>query len=175
MGYGFDKSRSLFDHPILELTKRGPKPLLSTLRTAPDAVLLRTVVEAAAHGAPSGLRLAAYAVLAEAAGPEAVWALELDRAGSLDQMEPEVRDSMASGTSEPLLAVAARLVAASSSTPASDDQSWRAAAELDQPVHHELEALIRAHLDGHPERWIPLLELMTAEPEAAVEELVARF
>ena len=44
-----------------------------------------------------------YARLASLAGPEAVWALELDRVGSLDLMDPVVRASMLSGEVDELL------------------------------------------------------------------------
>ncbi|MEZ0112660.1 hypothetical protein ABH920_006683 [Catenulispora sp. EB89] len=43
-----------------------------------------------------------YGLLAETAGPEVVWALDLERAGSLEKMDARVRASMKVGSGEPL-------------------------------------------------------------------------
>jgi hypothetical protein len=51
-------------------------------------------------------RLFAYAHLARVSGVEAVWTLEMDRAGSLEAMHPAVRASMTAGSAVPLLEAA---------------------------------------------------------------------
>lgn len=53
-----------------------------------------------------GLRWAAYATLARTAGPEPVWALEQERAGTLARMDEPVRASIAAGSAAPILAAA---------------------------------------------------------------------
>jgi hypothetical protein len=172
--HGYDKSRGLFGHPILELAKRGPEPLLSTLRSATDPVQLLAFIEAVASSLRPDIRVAAYSILATAVGPEAVWAVELDRAGSLEEMQTEVRASMAAGTAEPLHRAAADIPRVRDAESVSGSETWRADVRLDEPFGYPLETLVRAHLDGHPERWLALVELMTAEPETEVQDLVGR-
>jgi hypothetical protein len=53
----------------------------------------------------SGHRAIAYAALAALGAMESVWALELERVGTLDQAGASVRASMAAGDAGPLLAV----------------------------------------------------------------------
>lgn len=128
--------------------------------------------------------MAAYMLLAEVAGVEAVWALDLDREGSLDVMDPHVRASMATGDAEPLLA-AARAMAVDEGTAesladrASDTSSepaafaWsRTEEELDHPLDRPLENLIRTHLDGRVDRWLELAELLRTKPDLSDEELI---
>jgi hypothetical protein len=165
--YGFDKTRGIADHPIREVMKLGNEAFLSTLKAATDPEQLVTIVDAATFSLAPEVRMAAYSILAEAAGPEAVWALELNRAGSLEEMEPQVRASMAAGTAEALHSVL--------SVQDPGQQPWRADARLDEPFAHSLEALTRAHLDGHPERWPALVDLMAARPDATFEDLVVHL
>jgi hypothetical protein len=119
--------------------------------------LLRQVVSAVLTRADPATLTCLYGALAEAAGPEPVWALELERTESLDAALPQVRDSMAACSAEPL-------VDAARQTPrrhwidalepeAFGGQLLRADAELDRVGHFPLEALVAAHLDGRPERW----------------------
>lgn len=126
-----------------------------SLTDAPD--LLHRVVAAVLDHADPGTLTCLYGALAEAAGPEPVWALDLERAGSLDAVLPCVRASMAVGGAEPLLE-AARQAPRRSWTDLLDPeqsgcQALRGEAELDRTGHFPLETLVAAHLDGRPERW----------------------
>ncbi|MEY9856203.1 hypothetical protein ABH935_001807 [Catenulispora sp. GAS73] len=170
-----DKSIGSFTLSIHEVTKLGPEPLLSALRTATDPAQLVSVVEPAISSLRPEVRLATYAVLAEFVGPEAVWVLELDRAGSTEEMAPEVRASMAAGTSEALSRATFPEPGVNDSAPGPADDVWRGDARLDQPFAQPFETLAQTHLDGRPERWLALADLLTAEPDADARELVARL
>lgn len=119
-------------------------------------------------------RVAAYTMLADVAGLEAVWALELDVAGNLDAMEPYVRATMVTGDTAPLIEAAREALPTSA-----DDEvptlPSRTDADLDQPLSQPLEDLIRAHLDGRADRWLELADRLQARPEASDEELIAEF
>ncbi|MBS2549459.1 hypothetical protein KGQ19_21580 [Catenulispora sp. NL8] len=114
-------------------------------------------------------RMAAYALLAELIGVEAVWALELELAGSLEAMAPRVRESMAAGDAEPLIEAARGF---SAQWPR-NLPSWRDGIDLDHPLDRPLENLVRAHLDGRPDRWLHLAALLQATPDARYEDLIA--
>jgi hypothetical protein len=93
--------------PIDGLTERylhgrSPKgPLLAS----GDPQLVLSILRRVTTKVP-GLRWAAYATLARMAGPEPVWALEQERAGTLARMDEPVRASMAAGSAAPILAAA---------------------------------------------------------------------
>lgn len=74
--------------------------------TADDAHLVHALIRDAGPDLPLAGRLFAYAHLARVSGLEAVWTLEMDRAGSLEAMHPAVRASMAAGSAVPLLEAA---------------------------------------------------------------------
>lgn len=73
---------------------------------ADDAERLHALLRAALPTLPVEAQLFAYAHLARISGIEAVWTLEMDRAGGLERMHPAVRASMESGTAVPLLEAA---------------------------------------------------------------------
>lgn len=166
------RRRGEFGDPVVDVASRGPEPLLSTLRSATDPAQLLVIIEAVAAVLTPDTRVAAYSILAQAAGPEAVWALELARAGSLEEMDPEVLASMAAGSWDPVHPDDTGIDDLDS---ASVKEAWRADERLDEPFAYPLASIVRAHLDGHPGRWLTLLDLITAEPEAGLEELVAQL
>jgi hypothetical protein len=89
---------------LLEL--RGEAAFLEMLEAAPqqEAAWVRSMVRYAGPELGPEARLAAYVRLAEMTAAEVVWAVELARAGTLEQMMPAVRASMAEGTAAPLIA-----------------------------------------------------------------------
>jgi hypothetical protein len=122
-----------------------------------DPALLHQVVAGLRSRTEPAELTCVYGALAVAAGPEPVWALDLERAGSLDAVLPAVRASMAAGSAEPLVEAARR-------TPRrhwvdlldAEDfgaQGLRAEQELDRTGHFPLEGLVAARLDGRPELW----------------------
>ena len=145
-----------------------------SLVDAPE--LLRQVVVAALGRADQPTLTCLYGALAEAAGPEPVWALDLERAGNLDSVLPPVRASMALCSAEPL-------VEAARQTPR---RHWidvlkpelvgcvglRAEAELDRTGHFPLEALVADHLDGRADFWAELARRLAAGA-APVESAIA--
>jgi hypothetical protein len=109
------------------------------------------VLRHGSRGIETDRRVAAYARLASAAGPEPVWALELERAGSLERMHEAVRASMTEHSAAPLVAAAADY---QSPYPARVAEAWDAAFH---PTRPDLADRVREHLDGRPERWLRLL------------------
>ena len=71
-----------------------------------DATTMHTALHAVLGTVDLGHLLLGYAALAAVTGPEPVWALELERVGSLDRAIPEVRASMAAGSAALLTAAA---------------------------------------------------------------------
>lgn len=118
-------------------------------------------------------RMAAYVLLAEVAGLEAVWALELELAGSLEAMAPFVRESMAGGDAEPLIGAARAFPVSDSIHMRRFLPSARNSLDLDRPLDRPLEHLVRTHLDGRPDRWLHLAALLRSAPEERYEELIA--
>lgn len=86
-------------HPAADL-----KALFSALESG-DAVRLHRALAAVLRTLDRGHRAIAYAALAGAGATESVWALELERVGTLAEADETVRASMASGDAAPLLAV----------------------------------------------------------------------
>lgn len=121
-------------------------------------------------------RIAAYVMLADVAGVEAVWTVELNRAGSLEAMAAYVRASMASGSAEPL-------IEAAQASPIEDHTEARRLrasrkSRTDGHLDHLPDAfvdLIRSRLDGQTNRWLELLELFQSKPDVSDEELIAEF
>lgn len=92
------------------------------------------------------MRWAGYAALARTAGPEPVWALEKERVGALSRMAEPVRESMATGSVEPILA-AAEAAPVGVGTPGS---VLELGAPLIEPWPYT--DLIRGHVEGTARR-----------------------
>ncbi|ACU74223.1 hypothetical protein Caci_5364 [Catenulispora acidiphila DSM 44928] len=142
--------------------------------------LLHRLVAAVLDRADPATLTCLYGALAEAAGPEPVWALDLERAGSLDAVQPAVRASMAAGSAEPLVEAAKRIPRRHwldvLDEEAFGGQMLRDEAELDRTGHFPLEALVAARLDGRPERWAEVARQVAGgrmPVEAVVEGVVA--
>jgi len=152
-------------HPRLvrRLVTRDADPglLLPALESRSPEVL-HTVLRRGSRVITADQRIAAYARLAAAAGPEPVWALELERAGSLEKMHEAVRASMASHSDAPLIAAAAGI---ETPRPERIAEPWDAPFGPQRP---DTADRVRAHLDGHPERWLRLLE-----PDMTLDRLLA--
>ena len=119
--------------------------LQEPLLVSGDPALLLPALRRVTTRVPA-LRRAAYATLARLAGPEPVWAMEQERAGTLARMDTSVRESMASGTSGPILAAA-------EATPVSIGPAGSAMA-LGAPVIEPwpYTELIREHVEGNARR-----------------------
>ena len=125
--------------------------LLSAAETAEDLFGLLTALRPVMRHKPAAgvLRLLAYDRLAQLAGPEPVWSLELELSGGLDLLfHPAVRASMATGSSAPLVAAAASIPLPGPPRPAPNQDSL-----TDWP----LEDAVHSHLDGRLERWRTML------------------
>ena len=165
------------------LTHCGEEAFLAMIEAAPEqeAAWVRSVVAAAGPELTPQSRLRAYVRLAEVSAPEVVWAVELNRAGTLVRMMPEVRASMAAGTVEPLTAaVRDGLVAAAteaarrgmSGRPVSRGsaaRSWRADNGRSEPrsVPAEMQERLRAE-----EHRAAAAEMKRWRSEAALDDPV---
>jgi hypothetical protein len=142
-------------HPglIRRLVTRYAEPaLLQPALESHDPELLHAVLRRSNRSLQTDRRIVAYARLAAAAGPEPVWALELERAGSLERMHEAVRASMSAHSDEPL-----RVAATSIARP--DPERVTAGWDADfHPSRPDTAGLVRAHLDGRPELWLRLAE-----------------
>jgi hypothetical protein len=74
-----------------------PADYVWPLTYADDAVMVQQALRTSRRFKHRELLLGGYARLARLAGPEAVWALELEYVGSLELMDPVVRSSMQAG------------------------------------------------------------------------------
>ena len=141
-----------------------------------DAVLLRQVIAAVGDRIDEAALLCAYGALAFAAGPEPVWALELHRAGSLDAALPPVRDSLLTGSADPLIDAALQVPRRHWLDTLSDEdhryQALRTDAELDRTGHFPREELVAAQLDGRPDRWREVVRRLAAGTAAPVEAVI---
>ena len=148
---------------IRRLVTRYAEPaLLQPALESRDPELLHAVLRRSNRSLQTDRRIVAYAHLAAAAGPEPVWALELERAGSLEHMHEAVRASMSAHSDEPL-----RLAATSIARP--DPERVTAGWDADfHPSRPDTAELVRAHLDGRPELWLRL-----AEPGTSLHGLLA--
>ncbi|MEY9909272.1 hypothetical protein ABIA35_005507 [Catenulispora sp. MAP12-49] len=146
------------------VTRYAEPALLQPVLESRDPELLHTVLRRSNRSLQTDRRIVAYARLAEAAGPEPVWALELERAGSLERMHEAVRASMNAHSDEPLRAMAEGIAR---------PEPERVSAEWDagfQPSRPDTAERVRRHLDGRPERWARL-----AEPGVTLYGLLAEF
>jgi hypothetical protein len=94
----------------------------------------------------AALRWAGYATLARLAGPEPVWAVEREHAGSVARMAAPVRASMAAGSPDPILAAAEEM--AVSVGPAGSEMELGAPRIEPWPYTE----LIRRYVDGDERR-----------------------
>jgi hypothetical protein len=163
------------------MAERGRDELVDLAWSLIDAPeLLRQVVVAALGRADQPTLTCLYGALAEAAGPEPVWVLDLERAGSLDAVLPPVRASMAACSAEPLVE-AARQTPRRHWIDVLDPerfgcQGLRAEAELDRTGHFPLEALVATHLDGRADFWCELARRLAAGAtpvESAIADVAA--
>ena len=145
--------------------------MLAPVLASRDPVLLNTVLRKLNTHLHPVHRLLAYAALAEEAGPEVVWALEVERTGSTLSVSEEVRASMAVGSAAPLAAAAERI--RSDALPGSFDGAGAMPPELTDEdfAEHSISwpdvDLVRDLLDGHAERWLALATLTQEETESA--------
>ncbi|MFL6115593.1 MAG: hypothetical protein ACJ786_30235, partial [Catenulispora sp.] len=122
------------------VTQRGDTPFLHMVIAAPDrdVAWVRAMVRAAAPMLGDAARLLAYARLAEMSAAEVVWAVELERAGSLERMMPQVRESMLVGTVDALAAAVGGALTTEwvgrSQAVVAEMQRWRSDAALDDPI-----------------------------------------
>lgn len=118
----------------------GQQQFLELLLAVPgdDPVWIHTLIKMSGTALDPATRRAAYARLAEVCEPEAVWALELAHAGSLEAMEPEVRASMTSDD-------AAQLAELLRSVPFHDQY---------QDVNSAADQMRREELLDHPLPWL---------------------
>lgn len=151
-----------------------PDVVLNALRCkAYDPAWLLSVLQDTADSFDEPGRIAAYVLLADVAGVEAVWAVELNRAGSLEAMAACVRASMTAGDAKPL-------IEAAQASPIEDRKNVRPRrpSRTEEHLDHAPSPfwdLIRTRLDGHTDRWLELLELFRSRPYASDEELIAEF
>ncbi|MFD0637569.1 hypothetical protein ACFQ9X_44400 [Catenulispora yoronensis] len=159
---------------IVETVSFDPAMALKALRcTADDPEWILRVLRAANNEFDEPGRMAAYVLLAEVAGVEAVWALEQERVGTLADMEPSVRASMASGDAEPLIEAAWNSPIEMTDVPLAELASLEDA--LERPLVRPVVDLIRTVLDGHTERWLQLADLLMERPYATDEELITEI
>lgn len=152
------------------VTRYAEPALLQPALESHDPELLHAVLRRSNRSLQTDRRIVAYAHLAAAAGPEPVWALELERAGSLEQMHEAVRASMSAHSDEPL-----RVAASSIARP--DPERVAAGWDADfHPSRPDTADRVRAHLDGHPELWLRLAE-PGSEPgsQTSLPGLLAEF
>ncbi|MEZ0113357.1 hypothetical protein ABH920_007387 [Catenulispora sp. EB89] len=146
------------------VTRYAEPALLQPALESHDPELLHAVLRRSNRSLQTDRRIVAYARLAAAAGPEPVWALELERAGSLEKMHEAVRDSMSEHSDEPLRAAATGIARPD---PERVIALWDAGFQPTRPVTADL---VRRHLEGRPERWMRL-----AEDGVTLHGLLAEF
>lgn len=117
-----------------------------------------------------GHRIRAYASLAALTGPEPVWALELKRVGTLEKASSAVRASMAAGGIEPLLE-AADLTGVPSYAEKPLGELWPGEPQV-TAAGPDTAGLVRAELDGRPERWRAVAAAWTTGPAVPLDALV---
>ncbi|WP_194893662.1 hypothetical protein [Catenulispora pinisilvae] len=171
---GVPRDQELLDW-IVDHAATDPVLALNAIRgTSQDPAWVFDATRAALDEFREEGQAAAYVLLAEVAGVEAVWALELDRVGSLDYMADQVRESMATGDAAPLLAEAAAHPV-SETIAAYYAEPLRTEAALDRPPADPMTQLIRPRLDGRPDRWLALAGKLRERPRDSDAELVGEF
>jgi hypothetical protein len=151
------------------LSARPTPAQLAPLRNATDAEWVHEAVRQAAVRIEGPGLLACYTRLAELAGLEPVWALELDRAGAIERMHPAVRASMAVGDAGPLNPPASRADAPDEPTPV---PGRRCESVVDDPLAWPLEDAVRRELDGRSERWRLVVKALLAGSDEPLPGLV---
>ncbi|NUR25788.1 MAG: hypothetical protein HOV83_08055, partial [Catenulispora sp.] len=161
---------------------------LAPLRDATDATWVHEAVRQAAVRIEGPGLLACYARLAEMAGLEPVWALELDRVGRIERMDAAVRESMAVGDAGALLRGAGELAASAgpggsaeparavnaSGSPVGEPVPGRRSDDvLDDPVAWPLEDAVRAGLDGRFEPWRVAVKTLMSGADDPLPDVVA--
>jgi hypothetical protein len=148
-----EEAGGLYPGLIRRLVIRYQEPaLLQPALESRDPEVLHAVLRRSNRLLQTDRRIVAYARLAEAAGPEPVWALELERAGSLERMHEAVRASMNDHSEEPL-----RTAASDVERPAPERVTAGWDADF-QPSRPDTADRVRRHLDGRPDRWLRLSE-----------------
>lgn len=165
------------------LSHCGEEAFLAMIEATPEqeAAWVRSVVAAAGPDLTPQSRLRAYVRLAEVSAPEVVWAVELNRAGTLARMMPEVRASMAAGSVEPLVAaVRDSLVAAATDAArrgmagrpvgrGSTARPWRADSGRSEPPSLSAEMQARMRAEAHR---VAAAEMKRWRSEAALDDPV---
>lgn len=171
--------------PYGALARLTDPALASLLEAADDPVWLSATLHRIGPRIPAAVRVRGYAVLTRLAGVETAWAAELHAAGDLGRAAEAVRASMAEGTDGPIRG-AAMLAAAQerirARALAGRGHVWNAGTTvglrteegLDRPLEWPVEDLVRTVLDGRPERWAALTDLLRAGASEPWEQLVPR-
>jgi hypothetical protein len=147
---------------------------LAPLRESKDAAWVHDVIRRVAGRLDPSQLLNCYVHLADLAGVEPVWAVELARAGDAAAMHPAVRASVAAGDVGPLVSAAAREPWVwPYDAPGPFPPGRRTDEVLDDPLAWPLEDAVRAHLDGRPESWRDLVRTLLAGADDALPSLVA--
>jgi hypothetical protein len=173
-------------HSRLRWRFRDRQAELAELRPAlasQDPVTLHTVLARINGRVDPGHRARAYAALASLAGPEPVWALELQRAGTLERASASVRASMAAGDIGPIVE-AADLEGVPSYLRVPLGEMWPFEPDgLDGPALPTGAArgsasaegtaeLVRAELDGRADRWRTVAAAWTQGPATPLDALL---
>lgn len=143
-----------------------PAAAMAALRgMADDPAWIVSVLRFANFDFGEPVRVAAYTLLAELAGVEAVWALELDRTESLETMAPYVRATMATGDTVPLAEAARTFPLPGSLRDAYPYSRPMQVTEedVDHPLSRPLEDAVRTRLDGRVDRWLDLAGRLEAD------------
>ncbi|GAA2042137.1 hypothetical protein GCM10009839_50970 [Catenulispora yoronensis] len=151
------------------LSARPTPAQLAPLWSATDAEWVHEAVRQAAVRIEGPGLLSCYIRLAELAGLEPVWALELDRVGTLDRMHPAVRASMAAADAAPLI-TAAQFPPDDAPKPV---PGRRTDTVVDDPLAWPLEDAVRATLDGRPERWRAVINALMSGADDPLPDVVA--
>lgn len=168
-------------HSRLRHRLRNTKAELDELRPAlvsQDPVTLHAVLARINTRIDPGHRARAYASLARLAGPEPVWALELQRVGTLEKAAASVRASMAAGDIGPLVEAADVTGEPSYLKGGPIGEIWPPEApgsqtgEAASPATPGTADLVRAELDGRPDRWRAVAAAWTRGPAKPLGSLV---
>jgi hypothetical protein len=170
---------------LLRGGQRSGQTELAELRPAlasQNPVTLHTVLSRINGRVDPGTRSRAYASLAALAGPEPVWALELQRVGALERAAASVRASMAAGDIGPLVE-AADLEGVPSYLRVAIGEMWPAeldgldeldggAGEAESSAAEGTAELVRAELDGRPDRWRAVATAWTRGPARRLPAMI---
>jgi hypothetical protein len=163
------RDRDLGDWIVKQFRPDPMKALVALRSAADDPAWILSILRPVCQRLLEPVRIAAYVLLAEVAGVEAVWALEQERTETVTKAASYVRESMASGDATPL-------IEAARAHPLPDRRKvlrivplQTTEEKLDQPFARPLEHAIRTRLDGRVDRWLELADLLEAEAEAEAE------